>query len=77
MERDGTMRKPSDEQFATAIAWLTTNDGEEGEAEACRAVAEWLRDQQHETFLRSEARKARVPVAALRRKLSELKFGAA
>jgi hypothetical protein len=39
------MKRPSDEQFATAVEWLEVNEGEEGEAEACRAVRLWILDQ--------------------------------
>jgi hypothetical protein len=35
--------KPTPDDFATAIAWLNHNDGDNGEAEACSRVAEWLR----------------------------------
>jgi hypothetical protein len=64
--------KPTDKQIDTAIAWLNDNEGDAGEAEACQAVALWLAEQQVEAILRSEARKARIPVAALRRRLQDL-----
>lgn len=34
--------KPSEQQINTAIEWLLHNEGEEGESEACHAVATWL-----------------------------------
>lgn len=37
------MARVTTEQLATAAEWLDTNNGEQGEAEACSAVAEWLR----------------------------------
>jgi hypothetical protein len=39
------VKRPTDEQFATAAEWLYVNEGEEGEAEACAAVRLWILDQ--------------------------------
>jgi hypothetical protein len=62
---------PTQEQICIAVLWLRSNEGEGPEGEACRAVAEWIDHAAGEDFLRRQARKAGVPVAALRRKLAE------
>lgn len=36
---------PTDQQFETAIIWLQSNEGDCGEAEACRQVADWIERQ--------------------------------
>lgn len=51
--------------------WLRVNSGGDGEADACRAVADWIEAEANESILRSEARKGRIPVAALRRRLAQ------
>lgn len=66
------MRQPSEEQINIATAWLRDNEGDDGEADACRAVADWIRHLANEAFLRNSARKAGVTVARLKRKLAEL-----
>lgn len=62
-------RKPLDHEFSVAIDWLENNEGDGGEGEACRAVAAWIAYQHAADMMRSTARKHRVPVAALKRKL--------
>lgn len=62
--------KPSVDDMRLAAEWLDEYEGAE-DAEACKRVAAWLNDQADAMTLRDEARKHRVPVAALRRKLAE------
>lgn len=65
------MKHPTDEQIRMAAEWLRINEGEEGEAQACHAVADWIEHEADERVLRSEARKAGVTVARLRRMLAD------
>ena len=67
----GEMRRPPREQVDIAAAWLRSNEGDGGEAEACAAVAAWIEHEAYEGELRSAARKGGVSVARLRRKLAE------
>ena len=64
-------KMPSDAALDIAIMWLRDNEGDEGEADACKSVADWLDSEKDERWLRSQARAAGVPVARLRRKLRE------
>jgi hypothetical protein len=71
-EREALMpRKPSAEAIAMACEWLEINDGTEGEAEDCKAVAAWLRKLQDEADLKRVARIAEVPVSVARARLKE------
>jgi hypothetical protein len=36
------MKRPTTQQLDIAAEWLLVNNGNEGEAEACKAVADWL-----------------------------------
>jgi hypothetical protein len=65
------IRKPATEQLDTAIAWLRSNEGDEGEAERCAAVADWIEAVEADAHLRNAARNAGVSVAALRKRLRE------
>lgn len=65
------MKRPTTEQLDTAVAWLNSNEGDNGEAERCKAVADWLEHQERETVLRNAAREGGISVKALRRKLAE------
>lgn len=64
------MKTPTAEQMTAAAEWLRINEGEEGEAEACEAVADWLDQQAEAKTLRLIAREHGVPVAAVRKRLS-------
>lgn len=66
-----TVRMPPQSQTDIAVQWLLSNEGRDGEAEACKAVAEWIDHLQSEAYLRKTARAAGVTVARLRRKLAE------
>jgi hypothetical protein len=35
-------KRPTFEQLGLAAEWLDMNEGDGGEAEACKAVAEWI-----------------------------------
>lgn len=62
-------RLPTDQQFETAIMWLQGNEGDEGEAVACRAVADWIERWRNEDMLRKAARAGGVSVRNLRERL--------
>lgn len=36
------MKLPQVDDIATAVEWLLCNEGDDGEAESCRRVADWL-----------------------------------
>jgi alpha/beta superfamily hydrolase len=59
------------DRMRRAADWLRCNDGEEGEAEDCTAVADWLEDEatrrDEEALARKIARGAAVSVPAARR----------
>jgi hypothetical protein len=64
-------KRPTEQQFETALMWLSYNDGEYGEAEACKAVAKWIEGELTNHMIRNAAKKAGVPVAAVRAKLQQ------
>jgi hypothetical protein len=51
--------------------WLRSNNGDHGEAEACRAVAEWIDRQRTTAMLRQVVRGTGVSVSQLRKRLAE------
>jgi hypothetical protein len=57
------------QQIGLAAEWLRMYE-DEG-AEACRAVADWIEHLDREAFIRSLARRAGVPTAVARRKLTD------
>lgn len=61
---------PTDHQLELAAFWLTCNEGADGEAEACAAVATWLVQFQSERMVRREALRAGIPVARVRAKIA-------
>lgn len=63
------MKPPTKEQLDTAIAWLRSNEGDNGESQRCAAVADWMEAMELDRYIKGEARKAGVPVDALRRRL--------
>lgn len=65
------MKKPTQQEFDTAIMWLQTNDGPNGESEACNHVAAWLDVYLQSLFERSEARRAGCSVRYLRKIVNE------
>lgn len=67
------MKRPTQEQIDTAILWLQTNDGRDGESVACNTVAQWLDHLMREAAVKSLARKVGVTPARMRRKLAEAK----
>ena len=64
--------KPTDTEINIAIMWLESNEGDNGEAEACKAVAEWIAHEQRERVVAKIARRAGVTKARARRKLEEM-----
>lgn len=67
----GKKDMPGTDAIDTAIAWLRSNGGEDGESERCAAVADWIESEEFERYLRKTAREAGVPVARLRRRIAE------
>lgn len=67
------IRPPATEQIEQAAEWLRINEGDEGEAEACHAVADWILAVDDDRSLRLQARRAGVTVARLRRAIAEQK----
>ena len=65
------MKRPTNEQIETAIAWLDSNEGEGAEREACVAVAAWIDHLAKEAFIREMARAGGVTPAQLRRKIKQ------
>ena len=65
------MKMPPDDQIDFAIEWLRCNEGKDGEASACFAVANWLVEEKHERMLRQEARAGGVSVARLRARITQ------
>lgn len=62
-------RLPPKESLDTAIAWLRSNEGIDGEALRCAAVADWLECRETYEYARTEARKAGVPFGPVFRAL--------
>lgn len=65
------VKMPPQDQIDIAVLWLQSNEGVDGECEACQAVAAWVDHLAREAFLRKAAREGGVTVARLRRKLAE------
>lgn len=65
------MRMPGTDELNTAIAWLRSNEGSNGEADRCAAVADWIEHEETERYIRHTARQAGVTIAAVRRKIAE------
>jgi hypothetical protein len=63
-------KRPTDQQFETAIMWLQSNEGDNEEATACCAVADWIEHLRTEDLLRQGARQAGVTVARFRKRLA-------
>lgn len=57
---------PTPEQLRLAAMWLKCNEGGEGEADDCAAVAAWLYRQADNAELRALCRDAGVSVAKAR-----------
>ena len=53
-----------------AALWLEANEGDGGEAQACKRVAEWLEAQAQAATERDICRRSRVPVATVRKRLA-------
>ena len=64
------MKLPDGADVEIALMWLESNEGDEEESGACLRVAEWLKAYAQDSFERSAARRAGVPVKRLREKLS-------
>ena len=62
-------RTPTIEAMYLAAEWLDCNEGGDGEAEACHAVAEWLRAQASAKTFRACCRLAGLPVGKARKAL--------
>ena len=64
------MKRPSIDAMETAAEWLDINEGDEGEADECAAVAKWLRAQIAAAQLREVAKAAGVSVPVARRAIA-------
>jgi hypothetical protein len=47
---------PTETQVGIALDWLRSNEGDNGEAEACRALADWAEEFFEDRWLRSAER---------------------
>jgi hypothetical protein len=66
------MRQPSDHDLNVAIAWLSCNDGDDGEMQSCQVVVKWLDQKRMDAGLRRAAKEYKVPMKAVRKKLKGL-----
>jgi hypothetical protein len=66
------MKRPTADDIAIASEWLNYNTGENGEAESCKRVADWIDAMARAEIERQAARGIGAPVSALRRKLREV-----
>lgn len=64
------MRRPTTEQLDTAIAWLRSNEGDEGEQERCSIVADWIEHLERNAEIEQIARKNGVSVRDLKKRLA-------
>jgi hypothetical protein len=64
-------KKPTDQQFEIAVMWLQGNEGDGGESDACRAVADWIESCRTQDMLRKAARAGGVSVRNLRKRLQD------
>lgn len=64
-------RLPNDDDINTAIAWLECNEGDNGEAEACKRVSDYLAARALDREIVREANQAGVSPKDLRRKMRE------
>jgi hypothetical protein len=64
--------RPSVDAMETAAEWLDMNEGEQGEAAECHAVAAWLRAQVAAAQLREVAKAAGVSVPVARAALAQV-----
>lgn len=64
------MTRPDLDSFSQAAEWLRANEGPNGEAEACAAVADWLEDYARKAMQREIAREVGAPVAKVRAALN-------
>jgi rRNA-processing protein FCF1 len=62
-------KRPTTDQLDTAIAWLRANEGDQGEAGRCAAVADYLEAVEQDAMIKQAARKAGVPVSMVRKRL--------
>ena len=58
------MQTPTVEQMECAAEWLDVNEGEDGEAEGCHAVATWLRAEAKKKLKREAMAQAKRQFAA-------------
>lgn len=61
------MKKPTQQDFDTAIMWLLSNNGNNGEAESCGAVAGWIEAYIARNAIRSAAREVGCSVKYFRK----------
>lgn len=56
-------KPPSVEEMGTAAEWLKSNEGDNGESEACSRVADWLAAYAQEVEIRAAARRVGCSVS--------------
>lgn len=66
------MKKPNEDQIFIAIEWLRTNEGEDGEEVACKAVADYLEDMIIGRNLRRVSKDSGIPIKFIKQKLGIL-----
>lgn len=66
------MKCPSIADLETAAEWLSHNEGDNGESEACARVAEWLTQYARANQERAAARQVGCSVDQFRQRLARL-----
>ena len=61
------IKRPSCDDLNQAAEWLDCNEGDDGEADTCQRVADWLRSQATAVYERAAARENNIPVDRLRK----------
>lgn len=63
---------PTKESLDVAISWLRANEGDNGEAQKCQIVADWIELVERDDYIRRTAREMGVPVALARKRIAEI-----
>lgn len=65
------MKRPAAEDLAIAAEWLESNEGDNGEKEACSRVATWLDTYARESAERAAAREVGCTVGYFRKHMAK------
>lgn len=68
-----SMKRPALDAMTTAAEWLDINEGDEGEADECKAIAKWLRAQIEAAEVRAIAKETGVSTAIARKAMNTIK----